>query len=123
MPYFNTLQYDVVTERIEREQPDKEGHRLKSLVETFFLQKIMSVWDKDHVSLWEKSCQFVGKIMLVCGKNHVGLQEKSFRFVGKICWSENFTGKYLHKHQKTYRIIYLYLPRYASYNNGKFVET
>ena len=39
MPYFNTLQYDVVTERLEREQPDKEGHRLKSLVETFFLQK------------------------------------------------------------------------------------
>ena len=71
MPYFNTLQYDVVIERIEREQPDKEGHRLKSLVETFFLQKIMSVWDKDHVS---------------CGKNHVSLWEK---FVGQKTSLEN----------------------------------
>ena len=93
MPYFNTLQYDVVIERIEREQPDKEGHRLKSLVETFFLQKIMSVWDKDHVScgknhvsLWEKSCWFVEKIMLVCRKNHFGLWEK---FVGQKTSLEN----------------------------------
>ena len=40
----------------------------------------MSVCGKNHVSLWEKSCQFVGKIMSVCGKNHVGLWEK---FVGQ----------------------------------------
>ena len=83
MPYFNTLQYDVVIERIEREQPDKEGHRLKSLVETFFLQKscrfgtkimsvvgkIMSACGKNHVGLWKKSCWFAGKIISVCGKN------------------------------------------------------
>ena len=50
----------------------------------------MSVCGKNHVSLWEKSCQFVGIIMSVCEKNHVGLWEKSCRFGGKSC---HFVGK------------------------------
>ena len=45
----------------------------------FFLEKFMSVCDKNHIGLWEKSCRFVGKIMSVCGTNHFGLWEK---FVG-----------------------------------------
>ena len=75
---------------------------------------IMSVCEKNHVSLWEKSYRFVGKIMSVCGKNHVGLWEKSGGFAGKICWSENFTGKYLHIHRKKildYLCLFAEVPR------------
>ena len=60
---------------------------------------IMSVCEKNHVSLWEKSCQFVGKIISVCGKNHVGMWEKSSWFVGKIMWvcRKNLLVRKLHR--------------------------
>ena len=80
---------DVVAERIEWGWPGTEGHG-----ELFFSSKnmsVMSVCGKNHVSLCENSCRFVGKIMSVCGKNHVSLWDKSFWFVGKICWTQKVT--------------------------------
>ena len=81
--------------RLERGLPGKKVHGFNSRWELFFIKKSCRC-EKNHVGLWEKSCQFVGKFMLVCGKNHVGLWEKSRRFVGKFRWSENFTEKYPH---------------------------
>ena len=83
----------------------------------------MSACQKNHVSLWEKSCQFVVKIMSICGKNHVGLWEKSCQFCGKnqVGLWEKFVGlkKSLENTRrytgKKYRIIYVYLPT-ASHN-------
>ena len=84
----------MVTERIEQGSLAQRVIRLNPHG-NFYLQKIMSVCVKNHVLLWEKSCQFVGKIMSVCGKisffrklhgeNTRTYTEKNTRLFSSIC--------------------------------------